>query len=127
MSAKKRVVATFASGVTSIVFFLPLSASAAEIISQENTTVVLHSTVQMEQDNAAKTNAKAKVRSGPGTNYKVVKTLPKGTKVYTNGWKTGVDGATWFKAAGGYIRADLLDYWCPFLPGFQPYGALCYD
>jgi len=49
------------------------------------------------------TNANAKVRSKPSTSAKVVKTLPKGTKVIVTAVQNG-----WSKVSGGWIRNDLL-------------------
>lgn len=49
------------------------------------------------------------IRSGPGTNYELVGSLPYGTQVTILGTKT-VDGYIWGQIDNGWIRLDFTDY-----------------
>ena len=66
------------------------------------------------QTKAMYTSSSVNVRSGPGSNYKVVRSLAKGTKVTVvstaSGWSADQGrNVSWSKiSAGGWIRSDLL-------------------
>lgn len=49
------------------------------------------------------------VRTGPGTDYSIIKVLPKNAEVYVTGVGIGLDGKTWASIEGsGYVCADYL-------------------
>lgn len=53
------------------------------------------------------TTANVNVRSGPGTSYKVLTTLPTGTKVYNYGYYTDGNGAIWYYI---WLKYNNVDY-----------------
>lgn len=56
------------------------------------------------------TTANVNVRSGPGTSYKILTTLPTGTKVYNYGYYTDGNGAIWYYIWLKYKNVDYFGH-----------------
>lgn len=56
------------------------------------------------------TTANVNVRSGPGTGYKILTTLPTGTKVYNYGYYTDGNGALWYYIWLKYKNVDYFGH-----------------
>lgn len=98
MSLKKKVLSVAMGAVVAIPGSIALAETASAAPADSGAATIRLATKTMY------TNTSARVRSGPGTNYKILRTLPAGTKVNVVGGKNG-----WSQiSGGGWIRNDLL-------------------